>query len=106
MDEKRNTRRVVTFLTREEIDFLDKLEKDAIFSSGKYISRSQIIQDLAELLARTEMNAVGVKDDQELKERMIEAIGKLNKREHPEAANQAQEPEKKQNPGNNEASHE
>lgn len=68
------THRVVTFLTREELEFMDKLEKDAMFSTGKCLSRSQIIQDMAELLTRTKMNAVGIKDDQQLRERMLDAI--------------------------------
>lgn len=82
------THRVVTFLTREELEFMDKLEKDAMFSTGKCLSRSQIIQDLAELLVRTKMNAVGVKDDQQLRERMLEAIAQLkaqSKTEEPKA---------------------
>lgn len=71
------THRVVTFLTRQELEFLDKLEKDAMFSTGKCLSRSQIIQDMAELLAMTRMNAIGIKDDQQLKARMLEAIAQL-----------------------------
>jgi len=77
MSKKPVTHRVVTFLTREELDFLDKLEKDVMFSSGKYISRSQILQDMAELLAKTKMNATGIKDNQELKSKIQEAIAKL-----------------------------
>lgn len=78
MSKKILTHRVVTFLTREELDFLDKVEKDVMFSSGKYISRSQILQDMAELLAKTKMNAVGIKDNEVLKTKMQEAIAKLN----------------------------
>lgn len=78
MSKKPITHRVVTFLTREELDFLDKLEKDVMFSSGKYISRSQILQDMAELLAKTKMNATGIKDNEELKAKIEEAITKLN----------------------------
>lgn len=78
MSKKPITHRVVTFLTREELDFLDKVEKDVMFSSGKYISRSQILQDMAELLAKTKMNATGIKDNEALKTKMQEAIAKLN----------------------------
>ena len=78
MNKKITTHRVVTFLTREELEFLDKLEKDVMFSSGKHISRSQIIQDMAELLARTGMDAIGVKDNQGLKGRILEAIAGMS----------------------------
>ena len=62
-----STHRVVTFLTREELEFLDKLEKDMMFSTGRHLSRSQILQDMAELLSKTRMNAIGIKNDDELK---------------------------------------
>lgn len=78
MKKNLNTRRVVTFLTREELEFLDKLEKDMMFSTGKHISRSQILQDMAELFTKTRMNAKNVKNDQELEERMLEAIARMN----------------------------
>ncbi|MDD4953459.1 MAG: hypothetical protein PHG40_00965 [Candidatus Omnitrophica bacterium] len=81
MKEKINTHRVVTFLTREELDFLDKLEKDMMFSTGRHISRSQIIQDMAGLLTETQMDASGVKDDTELRSRIMQAIAKLVKEE-------------------------
>lgn len=81
MKEKVNTHRVVTFLTREELDFLDKLEKDMMFSTGRHISRSQIIQDMAGLLTETNMDATGIKDDGELRSRIMQAIAKLVKEE-------------------------
>jgi len=77
MKDKLLTHRVVTFLTREELDFLDKLEKDMMFSTGKHLSRAQIIQDIADILTQTKMNASGIKDDGELKARIMEAIAKL-----------------------------
>jgi hypothetical protein len=76
MKKEEVTHRTVTFLTREEVDFLDKLEKDIMFSSGKHISRSKIIEDLADILTKTKMDAIGIKNDEELKIRMLEAIVK------------------------------
>ena len=76
------THRVVTFLTREEIDFLDKLEKDVMFSTGKYISRSQILQNMAEILSKTKMNGAGIKNNQELEQKMQEAIAGLQPQEN------------------------
>ena len=40
--------RVVTLLNREEVDFLDKLSKDALFSMGVKLSRTQILRALVE----------------------------------------------------------
>lgn len=76
MKERESTHRVVTFLTREELDFLDKLEKDMMFSTGAYISRSKIIEDMVDLLKATRMDANGIKDESQLKEKMKEAIKK------------------------------
>jgi hypothetical protein len=73
----KHTHRVVTFLSREQLEFLDKLEKDMMFSTGKHISRSQIIQDLAELLARTHMDGTGIVDNEELQKRIFEAIVRM-----------------------------
>ncbi len=42
--------RTVTFLTREQIDYLDKLGKDALFYQGHKISRSQILAELVNFL--------------------------------------------------------
>lgn len=76
-----STHRVVTFLTREELEFLDKLEKDMMFSTGRHLSRSQILQDMAELLSRTKMNAVGIKSDDELKKKIQEAISRMSQQD-------------------------
>jgi hypothetical protein len=78
MNGKHMTHRVITFLTREELDFLDQLEKDIMFSTGMHISRSKIIENLTELLARSKMRASGVKSHDELKMRMLEAIAQEN----------------------------
>lgn len=49
-------RRVVTFLTREQVDFLDKLGKDSLFYLGSKISRSQILSELVDLLVDVKIN--------------------------------------------------
>lgn len=77
MKNKLNTHRVVTFLTREELEFVDKLEKDMMFSVGTHISRSKIIEDLVDLLAKTRMSASGIKNNQEFEEKIKEAILKM-----------------------------
>ncbi len=42
--------RVVTFLNREEVDFLDKVGKDALFSTGAKISRAKLIAWLVDFI--------------------------------------------------------
>ncbi len=77
MKDKLSTHRVVTFLTRDELEFLDKLERDMIFSTGTHIPRSKIIEDMVEILRQTQMNANGIKDNQQLEQKMIEAITRV-----------------------------
>ena len=42
--------RTVTFLTREQIDFLDRLGKDALFYKGSKLSRAHILAEMVDLL--------------------------------------------------------
>lgn len=38
--------KVVSFINREELDFLDKIVKDLYFVTGKKIARSQVIKEM------------------------------------------------------------
>ncbi len=69
--------RVVTFLTREEIDFLDKLGKDALFSSGLKLSRTRIIEDMVELLSKAQLSCMNIKTDEQLEMVMLRAMKEL-----------------------------
>lgn len=51
MDEKEKKERqyrVITFLSRQELDFLDELEKDLYFSYGIHIPRTKLIEEIIE----------------------------------------------------------
>lgn len=67
--------KVVTFLNRDEIDFLDKLGKDAWFSTGMKLSRTQIIEALVNLMMEMGVKANGVNSKEELKHHIIRAMG-------------------------------
>ena len=41
--------RVVTFLNREELDFLDNISKDILFSIGINIPRSKLLKSLVDI---------------------------------------------------------
>ena len=84
MKDKLVTHRVVTFLTRQELEFLDKLERDMMFSTGMHIPRSKIIEDMVDILRQTQMDATDIKDNQQLEHKIIEAIAKKNKEVHHE----------------------
>ena len=58
--------RVVAFLTREELDFIDKLAKDALFSTGRKLTRTDIIRAFVDAIKARFNNAEGVRSECEL----------------------------------------
>lgn len=71
--------RTVTFLTRRQIDFLDRLGKDALFYYGSKLSRSEILSELVNLLIEVNIEAKDSRLDQKnLSQIIIEKIqGKI-----------------------------
>ncbi len=72
--QKELKQKVVAFLNREEIDFLDKLGKDAWFSTGAKLSRTQIIEALVNLMMEMGVKANGVNSKEELKKHILRAV--------------------------------
>jgi hypothetical protein len=58
-------------LNRDEIDFLDKLSKDALFSTGVKLSRTQILRALVEAMKDLDLETQGIKSEQSLINRII-----------------------------------
>ena len=44
--------RVVTFLDRQELDFVDRITKDILFSTGIKIPRSTILKELIDVFSK------------------------------------------------------
>jgi hypothetical protein len=72
--------RVVTFLNREEIDFLDKLGKDALFSTGSKLSRTKLIAWLIDFLKGLNINGENIKSEKDLEDRVLEVLKKIYKK--------------------------
>lgn len=66
--------RVVTFLNREEVDFLDKLGKDALFSAGFKVSRAKLIAWLINILKGLNINGENIKSEEDLEYRVMEVL--------------------------------
>jgi len=49
MDNKEILYKVVAFLDRNELDFLDQVTKDLFFSTGKKVARCELIKEIIEL---------------------------------------------------------
>lgn len=66
--------RVVTFLNRGEVDFLDKLGKDALFSTGAKLSRARLISWLVDFIEHLHINGNGLKSENDLENRIRQSI--------------------------------
>ena len=66
--------RVITSLNREQVDYLDKLGKDAQFSSGVKLSRTQIIAAMVNALKRLNLTGEGISTTEQFEQRIIEAM--------------------------------
>ena len=62
--------RVIASLNREQVDVLDKIGKDALFSAGVKLSRTQILSALVNLLKRFEVTGEGVHSLEEFETRL------------------------------------
>ena len=69
-----NAHRVITFLTRDELDFLDKVGKDALFSAGTKLSRSKIISAIVNVIRKLNLDGRNLNSKKELESRIIKAI--------------------------------
>lgn len=73
-DTKREMSRIVAFLTRDEIDFIDKLAKDALFSTGHKLSRTDIVRAFIDAVKVKDINAEGIHSKSELEHRLLAAM--------------------------------
>lgn len=69
-----NAHRVITFLTRDELDFLDRIGKDALFSAGTKLSRSKIISAIVNVVRRLNIDGRGLSSKKELENKIIKTI--------------------------------
>ncbi|NQU73238.1 MAG: hypothetical protein HQ547_00815 [Candidatus Omnitrophica bacterium] len=80
-DIRKKLSRVITFLTREEMDFIDKLSKDSLFSTGTKLPRTKIIEAMVDVCMRTGVDAKKVGSKEELMDKIFEAIAREALRE-------------------------
>ena len=68
---KEKNQRVVTFLNRGGVDFLDKIGKDALFSCGMKLSRAKLIEWLVDFMKRLNINGEDIKSGDDLKNEIM-----------------------------------
>ena len=71
--------RVIAALNRDQVDFLDRLGKDALFSAGVKLSRAEILSAMVNVFRRLELNGEGVVSGDELELRIVDAMRKFRR---------------------------
>ncbi len=71
------THRVITMLDRHEMDFMDKLGKDALFSTGHKLSYNEILKGLIDFAMESGVSGENIKSFAALKEKMLEHVRKV-----------------------------
>ncbi len=66
--------RVIASLNREQIDFLDKVGKDALFSAGVKLSRTHILAAMVNVLKRYALDGEGIRTAEQFEQRIIETM--------------------------------
>lgn len=73
-ESKISTHRVITMLNRDEMEFLDKLGKDALFSTGYKLSYNDILEGLVDFAMDMGMSGEKVDSVKAFEERMLELL--------------------------------
>jgi hypothetical protein len=68
--------RVITFLSREEMDFIDKVSKDSLFTTGTKLPRAKVIEAMVEAIREAGVNGEGVHNKDELIKKIANQIAK------------------------------
>ena len=66
--------RVITMLDRDELDFLDKLGNDALFSTGHKLSYNEILRTLVDFALERHISGKKLNSPEDLKEEMLKMI--------------------------------
>lgn len=66
--------RVIASLNREQVDYLDKIGKDAQFSSGIKLSRTEILSAMVNALKRLRLTGAGITNAGQLEQRIVDAM--------------------------------
>ncbi len=70
--------RVIASLNREQVDFLDKIGKDALFSAGVKLSRTQIVSAMVNVLLRMNLSGEGVRTLEQFEQRIVATLTKTH----------------------------
>jgi len=74
---KKNTKgcTVIVNLGREEVDYLDRIGKDALFSTGTKLSRNKVISAMILAIKQLGLDGEGSKTRDALQNKIMQAMG-------------------------------
>ena len=58
--------RLIAMISREEMDFIDKLGKDALFSTGRKLSRTEVVSAVLDAVASLPITGRNIHSKEEL----------------------------------------
>lgn len=74
MNKEINAHRVITMLNREELEFLDKLGKDALFSTGHKLSYNEILRTLIDFSMELGLSGSQAVSGEALKDKLWQQV--------------------------------
>ena len=76
-----DTHRVITMVSRKELEFLDKLGKDSLFSTGHKLNYNEILRGLIDFAMDAGVTGENISSMQALEQKMNELLGPYLKAE-------------------------
>ena len=76
-DKKIIAHRVITMLGRSEIDFLDKIGKDALFTTGHKLSYNDILRGLIDFAMEIKISGEKIDSAEDLKKLLLDQMHKV-----------------------------
>jgi hypothetical protein len=77
----RHAHRVIASLNREQVDYLDQIGKDAQFSAGIKLSRTEILAAMVNALKRLNLTGEGVTTAEQFEQRIVNAMLRRRRQE-------------------------
>jgi len=66
--------RLIAMIHRGEMDFIDKIGKDALFTTGRKLSRADVVSAILSAVAQLAINGKNIQSEEELREHLEKAI--------------------------------
>ena len=72
-DDKR-LHRVIAIMNRSEVDYLDKIGKDSLFTTGNKLSRIKILRAMVEAMKEIGIDGKDIKNEEALKNEILKKV--------------------------------